>query len=380
VAGHPGLVERERELDRLRLVLRDAGAGRGGVAMLEAPAGHGKTALLHAMRREAGAAGFLVLAARGAALERSFGYGLVRQLLEGEVRAAGQERRERLFAGAARLAEPVFGASGDEAAASDPSHTRLHGLYWLIANLAGEQPVLLLVDDAHWGDAASLRALGMLARRLDDLPVALAVAARPAEPDAEQDLLEELSTAGGGGGPPAHPQLRRGPGPRRGNAGGHRGRGVRLRVLRDDPRQPAAGLRARADAGAGGSPRAGRRGAAARRAVPGTIARTVVSRLRRLSPDALAVAGRSPCSAIARAPRRWPSSRAWGRAVPARRRPRWPASGWSIRTASRSSTPWSRRPCTPTWRAGSGPRGTAAPRGCSPRPAHRTPRWPCICS
>ena len=33
----------------------------------------------------------------------------------------------------------------------------LHGLYWLVVNLAAGRPVLLAVDDAHWADEASLR-------------------------------------------------------------------------------------------------------------------------------------------------------------------------------------------------------------------------------
>ena len=53
----------------------------------------------------------------------------------------------------------------------------------------------MVVDDAHWADAPSLRFLDALARRVEDLPVLLAVAARPAEPGAEQALLDGLATA-----------------------------------------------------------------------------------------------------------------------------------------------------------------------------------------
>jgi len=33
----------------------------------------------------------------------------------------------------------------------------LHGLYWLVANVADEAPVLFVVDDAQWADEPSLR-------------------------------------------------------------------------------------------------------------------------------------------------------------------------------------------------------------------------------
>ena len=55
----------------------------------------------------------------------------------------------------------------------------MHGLYWACANLASRGPLLLLVDDLHWADEASLRFLAYLARRVDELPVALVTTARP---------------------------------------------------------------------------------------------------------------------------------------------------------------------------------------------------------
>jgi hypothetical protein len=39
----------------------------------------------------------------------------------------------------------------------------------------------LVVDDAHWADAASLRFLALLLPRLEELPAAVLLAARPAE-------------------------------------------------------------------------------------------------------------------------------------------------------------------------------------------------------
>ena len=58
----------------------------------------------------------------------------------------------------------------------------LHGLYWLVVNLAARGPLLIAVDDAHWADEASLRWLAYLARRLDGLAAGLLVALRPGDP------------------------------------------------------------------------------------------------------------------------------------------------------------------------------------------------------
>jgi DNA-binding CsgD family transcriptional regulator len=189
------LVERDAELATLSELLEAARSGAGALAMLEAPAGQGKTALLRAVRDRAKESGMRVVSATASPLERDFPFGVVRQLFEAEFRAGSPERLEQLLAGAASMASGVFDTAPDPVAANDVSHAQLNGLFWFTVNLSDEQPLLLVVDDAHWADAPSLRFLAALARRLEDLPVAVAVGARPAEPDAEQDLLDALALA-----------------------------------------------------------------------------------------------------------------------------------------------------------------------------------------
>jgi predicted ATPase len=63
-------------------------------------------------------------------------------------------------------------------------------LYWLTAGLAAEAPLLLVVDDAHWVDEASLRWLVYLARRLEGLAVAVVVATRPGARSGAGSVLE----------------------------------------------------------------------------------------------------------------------------------------------------------------------------------------------
>ena len=96
-----------------------------------------------------------------------------------------------LLAGAAALAKPVLSESDPETR-SEASFSALHGLYWLTVNLAGSQPVLVTVDDAHWADLASLRWLIYLARRLAGVPLALVLATRSADPGPVQELHDEL--------------------------------------------------------------------------------------------------------------------------------------------------------------------------------------------
>jgi DNA-binding NarL/FixJ family response regulator len=159
--------------------------------LLDAPAGAGKTALMDATRAEAQAAGLLVLAARGAELERSFGLGVVRQVFHDVLRDGGGDA---VFAGAARFAAPLLGIEPGPAPPEDPYAAR-HALYWLTANLATQSPLAVLVDDVHWADASSLEVLAHLAHRLDGIPVALVVATRPETPEPAIDALRREAGA-----------------------------------------------------------------------------------------------------------------------------------------------------------------------------------------
>jgi predicted ATPase len=77
------------------------------------------------------------------------------------------------------------------------SFAALHGLYWLTVNIAGEQPLLLAVDDLQWCDRPSLRFLAYLARRLEGVSVVLAVGLRTAERGTDPVLTGELAAAPG---------------------------------------------------------------------------------------------------------------------------------------------------------------------------------------
>jgi DNA-binding CsgD family transcriptional regulator len=179
------LLERESELAGLDGALSAAEAGRGNVVLIEAPAGLGKTSLSRAAAEAASESGFTCLRARAGELERDFAYGCVRQLFEPVVaRAAGAER-DRLFGGAAAMSQPLFAPAEDcPLPASDGAFSVLHGLYWLLNNIADEGPLALFVDDLHWSDQESLRFLNHLAPRLDGLSVAVVATTRPGEGDA----------------------------------------------------------------------------------------------------------------------------------------------------------------------------------------------------
>src|ERR1700716_1466431 len=92
------LLERQTELARLAALAEGARAGSPSLALIEGPAGIGKTRLMEAVCVEAAGQGMQVLDARGAEAERDFGFGAVRQLFEGVLRKAPTTERRRLLA------------------------------------------------------------------------------------------------------------------------------------------------------------------------------------------------------------------------------------------------------------------------------------------
>jgi DNA-binding CsgD family transcriptional regulator len=197
------LLEREDELRRIDAALAAATAGTGGALTIEGAAGIGKSRLLACAAEAARERGTGVLEARGRELEAAFAFGVVRQLLERTVRSAGPERRAGLLSGAAALATPILLPEAAPAGEEASGFPLLHGLYWTLANLADEGPLLLAVDDVHWADAASREFLAFLAPRLRELPILLVATTRPtpgedASPtagDAEPIRPRPLSTA-----------------------------------------------------------------------------------------------------------------------------------------------------------------------------------------
>ena len=190
------LFERGGDLALLGGLLADARAGEGRLAVIEGPAGIGKTRLLDEARAAADGMGLGVLHARGGELEREFGFGVVRQLLEPRLAGAGERERAELFAGAAGLAEAVIAPRSAAApVAGDLSQAALHGLYWLLVNLTERAPLLVAVDDLQWVDVPSLRFLHYLVMRLEGVPVAIFATLRSGEASPEPELLDGLMLA-----------------------------------------------------------------------------------------------------------------------------------------------------------------------------------------
>ncbi|MGH3109976.1 MAG: ATP-binding protein [Gaiellaceae bacterium] len=195
MSGPPGsalLLEREAELDALERVCEKALEGSGSLTLIEGEAGIGKSSLLGAGSATAERRGLRVLSARGRELEGDFSFGVVLQLLWEPLVNESVELREHLLSGPAALARPLLEPTEPSALAppADARFTFLHGLHWLLANLAERAPVLIAIDDAHWADASTLELLAYLAGRSDGMPVAIAVTVRSGE--GHRDPIDRL--------------------------------------------------------------------------------------------------------------------------------------------------------------------------------------------
>jgi hypothetical protein len=144
-----------------------AASGSGAVIVVGAATGLDEEVETHAAH-----AGLAVLRARASEDTSGTSFGVARQLFAPAVERLGKVRRARVLKGAAGLAAPLL--DGEEGPERDL--TAIHGLYWLASNLADLRPLALVVEDAEWADAASLRLFTYLAQRIDELPVALVLA------------------------------------------------------------------------------------------------------------------------------------------------------------------------------------------------------------
>jgi len=162
--------------------------------MIEGPPGIGKSRLLAYAAERAMAGGIRALTTVGSDLESGIPFGIVQHLFIRLVGDLSPDQRDHIHDGAAQPASMLF-----RGAAGEPIDTAAmcNAIYWLTSNLAEAGPLALLIDDAQYGDAASLTALVHLGRRIQELPVALLVAARLEPRPAELQTLARTSQEAG---------------------------------------------------------------------------------------------------------------------------------------------------------------------------------------
>jgi DNA-binding CsgD family transcriptional regulator len=182
----PTLLGRGRECAVLDQLLADVLAGASRVLVLRGEAGVGKSALLNYLADRVD--GWQVARAVGVESEMELAYAGLHQLC-----APLLDRLDQLPVPQRDALATVFGQR------VGPAPDRfLVGLatLTLLAEVAEAQPLVCVVDDAHWLDQASAQILGFVARRLLAEQVALVFAARTGVGDQVLTGLPELAVGG----------------------------------------------------------------------------------------------------------------------------------------------------------------------------------------
>jgi len=183
--GHhlqPTLRERGPALETLERLLGEARRGHGHVLFVVGEAGTGKSALLQAAAGRAGAA-MTVLSAKGSEMEADLSFSFAEQFMQIPSRF-GREGEAEIDPEVTAVDSMALGPMDRRALVHEASRAQLRA--W-----AGTAGVVVLLDDLHWADPASLGVVGFLSRRLSHLPVLVMATLRP-WPSAGEELAASL--------------------------------------------------------------------------------------------------------------------------------------------------------------------------------------------
>jgi len=177
------LVGRDKELRCFDQVLADIDRGGPAVIQLVGEPGMGKTRLLFELTAKANARGHVVLSGCAAEFERDLPFWVFVDALDEYVQGLDPRLLDALDESVrTELASvlPALSALGGGTAAPHDERYRAHrAIRQLLEHLAAFKPVVLVLDDLHWADSASVELLGALLRRPPDAAVLTALAFRP---------------------------------------------------------------------------------------------------------------------------------------------------------------------------------------------------------
>ena len=179
-----GLVGREAELALAAAAVGELSAGRASALVIEGEAGIGKTRLVQSVVDDARSRDVAVFSGQAHPFERTRPFGVVAAAL-GLSRRSPDPRRAAI---GALLAGEVAG---------DVQYRVVEEIVDLVETSCAERPVLLVAEDLHWADSASLLAILSVARQLPLAALLVVVTARPSpQPSEVVRLLDDLAAAG----------------------------------------------------------------------------------------------------------------------------------------------------------------------------------------
>ena len=208
------IVGRDAELAELDAMLGVLMSGGSACVAVEGEPGIGKTSLLSELRHRAEERGCLVLNGVAAEFERDLPFSVWTDALDAYVASQALDLEALgpldvvLELGEILPSLRPSGVGRGESVA-DERYRSHRAIRMLLALLAADRPLVLVLDDLHWSDAASIELIAALLRRGPRAPVLFALAFRPSQapgrlsaalavPSVRRIALGELSEAQAG--------------------------------------------------------------------------------------------------------------------------------------------------------------------------------------
>jgi ATP/maltotriose-dependent transcriptional regulator MalT len=178
------LVGRAGELDSLDRILDELGRGSPRAIELVGEPGIGKTRFLREVAARAELRGCLVLSGSASELERDLPFSVFVDALDQYVAGLEPKQLAMLDQDAQEELAHVFPslwalASGRDVGLQHERYRSHRAVRALLEHLGQAQPLVLLLDDFHWADSASVELIGALLRRPPAAPVLIALGLRP---------------------------------------------------------------------------------------------------------------------------------------------------------------------------------------------------------
>jgi ATP/maltotriose-dependent transcriptional regulator MalT len=177
-------VGRAHELGAIEPILGDLDRGCPGAIEVAGEPGIGKTRLLRELAARAGTRGHLVLSGAASEFERDLPFSVFVDALDEYVAGLEPNRLAALDAAVQAELAHVFPslsalAGGQQVSPQHERYRSHRAVRALLEHLAQTLPLVLVLDDFHWADSASVELLGALLRRPPAAAVLVAVALRP---------------------------------------------------------------------------------------------------------------------------------------------------------------------------------------------------------
>jgi DNA-binding CsgD family transcriptional regulator len=189
-------VGRRQELAAIDATLDGLRGARARWLVISGEPGIGKTRLLGQLAERAAERRHAVFVGRGAELELEVPFGIWIDALDDHVSTLGERKLEALVGERVTELARVLPSAGSGASAGGLQDERFHAyraVRALLQRLAMGHPVVLMLDDVHWADDASLELIAHLLRRPPPAPVLIALAFRAGQ--VPNSLLAALDQA-----------------------------------------------------------------------------------------------------------------------------------------------------------------------------------------